>query len=332
MQKYRLTYFGLFYALGVSSLVTVSPFLMTMGMPVNRHDVNVDMSILFLLCTVISFLSFRLNMFIYNKLTVPRKILANIAAYLMLTFCAIWIHQPIWEKIPIPQISFIRDEFIRNSVLFVVSYFVALFLVTIQQNQDIKTKFTTLKEENLINQLESLRQQLDPHFFFNTLNNLSGLIREDSDKSLRFVENLSDVFRYVLSSKSKNLVSLDEEFGFLDAYLYLQKIRYEEKIVVKNEVNPNPMIKIPSMGIQVLIENAIKHNSLSRQEPLIIEISIDDQWLTVSNTTHPKSLEAKGTGTGLKNLSKRSILLIGRDIEVVKTTEKFTVKIPYFLT
>jgi LytS/YehU family sensor histidine kinase len=156
------------------------------------------------------------------------------------------------------------------------------------------------------------------------------LIQDAPGKAQNYVNSLSKALRYTLQSNEKQLVSLQEEMDFMDSYLFLIRMRYDTNLMVNSFIDENLlMLKLPPLSIQTLVENAIKHNEISKRKPLAIEIGTTAQEsLYVKNNIQKKFTEDGGTGIGLTNLSKQLLLLIGKDITVTKNDEFFIVEIP----
>jgi hypothetical protein len=185
-----------------------------------------------------------------------------------------------------------------------------------------------LRNEKLSSQYQSLKDQLNPHFLFNSLNVLSGLVYEDADRSAAFIQKLSKIYRYVLEVQKEELVEVEKEISFAKNYLELQKIRFEESLQFSLEIeNQNGFI--PPLSLQLLLENAIKHNIVSQSEPLFIQIFRKEDDLWVSNTFQPKTSQTEpSTGVGLNNIKMRYQLLSERNLEVLQTEDEFLVKLP----
>lgn len=215
-------------------------------------------------------------------------------------------------------------------------------LEQLNQNLEIRVKESTLKlteantqlirlqKENLQSQFEVLRQQVNPHFLFNSLNVLTSLIKLEPDLAEQFTEHLSKVYRYVLENKDNDLVSLQTELDFLDAYIFLLNIRFMDKIMVKVDIRENKReCQILPLALQLLIENAIKHNSMSKKNPLKIEIFIDsDNVLHVENNLQERESHMASTGVGLRNIAHRYHLLEMPEPEFIKTETKFIARVP----
>jgi PAS domain S-box-containing protein len=195
---------------------------------------------------------------------------------------------------------------------------------------EANTQLIRLQKENLQSQFEVLRQQVNPHFLFNSLNVLTSLIKLEPDLAEQFTEHLSKVYRYVLENKDNDLVSLQTELDFLDAYIFLLNIRFMDKIVVVVRISEQKReCQILPLALQLLIENAIKHNAMSKRNPLKIDIFIDDEnILHVENNLQERESHMASTGVGLQNIAHRYHLLEMPEPEFVKTETKFIARVP----
>jgi sensor histidine kinase YesM len=184
-----------------------------------------------------------------------------------------------------------------------------------------------LKREQLALQYETLKSQVNPHFLFNNLNSLTSLISTNPDKAIDFVKKLSEVYRYVLDQKDHELVALDTELKFLESYVFLQKIRFEANLDVQVDVQSKNCKVIP-LSVQMMVENAVKHNEISDRNPLLIRVfSTDDQYLTVENKLHKKA-GSEGNGSGIQNISDRYEFFTDRKVKISFTSERFRISIP----
>ena len=191
-------------------------------------------------------------------------------------------------------------------------------------------KTEALARENMQSQLETLKNQLDPHFLFNSLNTLASLIDYENTGAQQYLEGLSDVYRYVLLSREKNTVTLEEEMAFLDAYVYLNKVRFRDNLQVVKQISPAAyQQQVAPLSLQMLVENAIKHNVVSRERPLIIQIRQEgENCLLVENNLQEKTIFEKTTKVGLRNISNRYQLLSEHPVEVNNNGGVFQVRIP----
>ena len=187
-----------------------------------------------------------------------------------------------------------------------------------------------LKNENLTTRYNMLVGQINPHFFFNSLNSLAMLVREKPDeKALTYIDQLSYTFRYIIQNGQSTLMTLDEELKFVEAYSYLFKIRYADKLFFDIDIEEKYRTwTLPALSLQPLIGNAVKHNTITRSKPFHISIRTENGWLVVSNPKVPKLEPEPSTGIGLENLRNRWHLITGRDIEIIDTDKEFVVRMP----
>jgi LytS/YehU family sensor histidine kinase len=177
-------------------------------------------------------------------------------------------------------------------------------------------------------QLDAVRSQVNPHFLFNNLNVLSSLVMTQNKDANSFLESFSTVYRYVLKSQDKDIVKLSEEMEFMEPYLFLLQKRFGDGLNVQIDIPASSLhLKIVPMAMQMLLENAIKHNIVSVHQPLQVSICVRNGQLVVSNRLQLKAAD-NSSGTGLKNISERYRLSTGKIITVEKTDDTFTVKLP----
>jgi sensor histidine kinase YesM len=176
---------------------------------------------------------------------------------------------------------------------------------------------------------ESLKNQIDPHFLFNSLNVLSSLIEENPDNAQRFTTSLSKIYRYVLEQKDKELVSVDDELSFAKTYMNLLKMRFENSLFYELPTTViNPDAKVVPLSLQLLLENTVKHNVVSEQKPLHIRIFIDGDYLAIQNDFQKKEVLQDRQGVGLTNIVNRYGIITNRKVLIQQNEETFTVKIP----
>lgn len=190
-----------------------------------------------------------------------------------------------------------------------------------------------LAREGVQSQLEVLKNQLDPHFLFNSMNTLAALIDEENIDAQQYLERLSDVYRYVLVSRNRNTVPLKEEIAFVEAYVYLNKIRFRDNLQVEVVLSPDAARQyITPLSLQMLVENAIKHNVVSKENPLTIRIQQEhNDYLVIENNIQEKTIMEKSTRVGLQNIINRYSLLTDRQVEVLRSGGLFTVRLPLLL-
>lgn len=202
----------------------------------------------------------------------------------------------------------------------------------ILRQQEVIVENQQLRAENILNQYEALKSQLNPHMLFNSLNTLRSLVREDQDKAQEYIQELSRVLRYTLQGNDSKGVLLKEEMDFVSAYMFLLEMRYEDNLSFDIQIDRTyENYSVPPMSVQMLIENAVKHNEISTRRPLHIGIRTEGEEVIVSNPVQPKLTASSGTGIGLANLAKRYYLLYKREIQITES-ENFIVRIPLIPT
>lgn len=204
-----------------------------------------------------------------------------------------------------------------------------------RERQAVVLQNGKLAAENIQNQYQALKNQLNPHMLFNSLNTLQSLVRESPEKAQDYIRELSRVLRYTLQENDTHTVALREEVEFVDAYIFLMKMRYEDNLLFEVDIDESRMeYRLPPLSIQTLVENAIKHNEISNRNPLTITIRTEvspegkNAYLCIDNNLQPRRTASSGTGVGLANLSKRYDLLFGKEIQITETDGKFSVCIP----
>jgi two-component system, LytTR family, sensor kinase len=186
------------------------------------------------------------------------------------------------------------------------------------------------KKENAEYRFETLRTQVNPHFLFNSLNTLSSLMYEDREKATGFIRDLSDVYRYVLENRSRETISLQEEVKFIRSFVYLYQLRFDNKLNVLIEISESVLERLVApMTLQLLVENAVKHNVISVKKPLEISVVADETgYLTIRNNLQKKTTGVVSSEIGLKNIISRYAYLTDKPVEVKETDTEFIVKVP----
>jgi hypothetical protein len=185
-----------------------------------------------------------------------------------------------------------------------------------------------LQKESIRLQYEALRNQVNPHFLFNSLNSLTSLVHQDQDQAVRFIKQLSEVYRYVLEHRDNELVPLAEELKFTERYVYLQKIRHGDSLKVTVAVGRPEGKTVVPVSLQILVENAIKHNEVSVANPLHIEIVDTEDSIIIRNNLQPRKTLNESGGIGLNSLKERYAFLSDRKVIERKTVETFEVEVP----
>lgn len=186
-----------------------------------------------------------------------------------------------------------------------------------------------LKKISIEAQFEALRNQINPHFLFNCFNVLSSLVYKDADTSAKFIAQLSNVYRYLLYNQEKKVVLLKEELGFIESYLFLLKIRFGDNIEIENRIDKESEDRYVAPAVlQMLIENAIKHNVVSKKNPLRVRIFSVDGFIVVSNNLQEKETKEESTQLGLRNIQHRYAFLSDEKVRIEKSDKEFNVSIP----
>ena len=217
-------------------------------------------------------------------------------------------------------------------VILVISVLVSYVILAVfyyRYKQENKVKEQKIIAGTASAKFDALKNQLDPHFLFNSLNVLTSLIEENPEAATRFTTSLSKVYRYVLEQKNKDLVSVEEELKFARLYMTLIKMRFEDSIVftLPEKLN-NPEAKVVPLSLQLVLENAVKHNIVTPSKKLHISIIEKEGSLVVENNLQPKQVVKPSTGVGLHNIKQRYYLLTDRPVKIQKTEKIFSIAIP----
>ncbi|MHA7130606.1 sensor histidine kinase [Algoriphagus namhaensis] len=249
-----------------------------------------------------------------------------IASYVLVFLIAYFTNQFSLNEIPWKGIA----QGTQNPMLFAF-FFMAVFTTRswLMEWRKSAIEAEQLRTEKIASQYQSLKNQLNPHFLFNSLNVLSNLVYEDADKSAEFIQKLSKIYRYVLEVQQEELVLLEKELEFARNYLELQQIRFEANLVYAIKIDSATERYLPPLSLQLLLENAIKHNEASKDNPLYIEIYQEGNDLAISNSFQPKrSQQEPSTGIGLKNIEMRYDFLSERKPIIIQTENEFLVRLP----
>ena len=255
----------------------------------------------------------------------------------------LWCAANIWGGQMLSEWMYDRNT--PNNILvlqFTRSLALALFVATtytlllmFQRSQRLLLEAEELKRANAVAQVEALKQQLDPHFLFNSLNTLTMLVLKDQRVAVQFIKRLSEIYRYVLSSKDTNLVRLEEEIAFVRDYLFLSELRFGENLHVSITLPTQwKEFLVPPMTVQLLLENAMKHNIISAEHPLTVSIAVEDSWLIVRNSVQMKQrndYEGEPTKVGLKNIIQRYQFVAHKSPVIEQIDTDFIVKVPLLL-
>ncbi len=212
--------------------------------------------------------------------------------------------------------------------LLIALFFIGRILRLQADKQASRIENELLKQQSLQNELMALKNQIDPHFLFNSLNSLTSLIR-DNDRATQFVTKLSHMYRYILQSGESDLVTVREELKFTESYTHLIRARYRDRFSIDIEIADKYLDReIPPLALQLLVENAVKHNEISRTNPLHVHIYSKEGSIHVKNRIQPRTILKEGTKNGLLNLKKRYVLLLKQELKVRTENNIFAVELP----
>ena len=264
----------------------------------------------------------------------------NPVKHLIIEILAVFIYVPIF-RLAIYKIelsfdlipSYIHEELNFNEDI-IITYLITFLIVSIheavffyQQWKYNFSKSTRLEKDNIEAKYETLKAQINPHFLFNSLNSLT-LIVDKNDEAVDYIQNLSEHLRYILKSRDRELVLVRDEVEMLKKYINLQKSRFRENLIIKFDVAEKFYhYSLPPLVLQILVENSIKHNIISKSKPLTINISAKDKRIIVENNLQIKT-EVTSTKQGLQNISDRFAFFTSRKIAITKTKAIFKVDIP----
>lgn len=227
-----------------------------------------------------------------------------------------------WDKV------YLSTSIIMICVIFITHVYETVFLVRDSENEMIRNE--QLEKAKAEAQLEALKNQIDPHFIFNSLNTLSHLIEHDPVKARKFNDTLAGVYRYILQNKIRDLVLLREELAFVSDYFTLLEIRFGKSVSLQLDIATSAMDNylIPPISIQTLVENAIKHNEFSNKKPVQIDIRLEGDQILVCNNLNKVKRQLHSAGIGLKNLSARYELITSKRMAFEEKTGHFSVSLP----
>lgn len=213
----------------------------------------------------------------------------------------------------------------KNLFIWLLIFSIAFFYILWKKSSQKEQK---MREENLKFRYQTLKSQVNPHFLFNSFNTLSELINSDVKKADAFLQKLSGVYRYILDNEDNDLVPLEDEIEFVRQYFNLQKERDDDKVFLTINYEGPGNFKILPVSLQLLVENALKHNAASREKPLTINIALSDGFVVVSNNIQRKNILGNSTQKGLLNLSERVKLILDKDLVISESNDEFVVKLP----
>lgn len=260
------------------------------------------------------------------------KMAAVTAVSALYGICAGGLSSLIWLKVSKESFQWNGIyKFLAVCTAAVIIFTLVYEILFLSKEREIDTKIVDqLDKERSHAELQALTNEIDPHFIFNSLNTLNHLIVNQPEQAHLFNNRLAQVYKYFLLNKNKELVSLREELEFIESYFYLLQIRHDNKLQLIKVLNDkSDIVMIPPFSLQILVENAIKHNEFTEENPLKINVYANNHYLKVSNNIKPKLYAVNSTGIGLKNLSSRYKILFHKDILIESDHESFIVKLPF---
>jgi hypothetical protein len=293
-------------------------------------------SIIYLRVILIFIIGSEINVLIDNMaehfFPIPEKIGLRIAMHLLFSVLFAWAAVFYFERF-IAGEGLLKEPVVRLMIVLGGLFIFILLVVSIGLRITEKwlksaNELEELKQLKLMSDYNALQDQLNPHFLFNNLSILKSMIIYDQYSAVDFTQNFTDFYRYVLQSRGKTTVLLKDEIELLYSYIAIHKERLGENLQVKIDIGNDSIEKnIPPLSLQLLVENAIKHNIAGKENPLMIEVFTDTDSITVKNNLQPKE-SFYSTRNGLKNLVQRYKLIAEKEVEINQNEEFFTVKLP----
>ncbi|MCD7924330.1 MAG: histidine kinase [Bacteroides sp.] len=285
----------------------------------------------FPLCVALGFIDLGIINAIYKRLKHRNNVIRILADMLLTTFLSIlitfFLNRLLLLDSNISSWPIFRNSLPVIPLNWIIVLQIEIFLYSLQQTE-IEKRLVLIEKEKALYQFEVLKNQINPHFLFNSLNVLASLAYQDPAKTNLFAKKLSTVYRYLLTTHGRSQVTLQEELSFVKSYLYLEEIRFGDTLHVEITDHPkNDHRSVIPASIQMLVENAIKHNISTQKSPLTIHIIVNDDGIIVSNNLQLRNYVAQN-GTGLQNL-KHQYALYNKHIEIIRNETEFTVKIPF---
>jgi len=283
---------------------------------------------------VFAFFNYSWKNRLFSKNKIPWTIISNLLILIVFIGIDMFIFKHVTKTHPnlVFSLSYLKDYLINHSLVLTIAIVAPYMLLRMERARQMEMHLIKTKEEKSIAELSALKEQISPHFFFNTLSTLSAIVRSDTKKaSLEFIDDISKTYRYSLSSSKADLVSLKEELDFITSYTYLLQKRFGEKLIITQHISEEIYeSNIPPMSIQLLVENAVQHNVITTKTPLQISIYNQEDHICVENNLQEKEW-VESFGIGLMNLNNRYKLITNREILIEKKPNTFLVKLPIVL-
>ena len=297
----------------------------------NPYEALVDSAVTFLFAVLIWY---------YNILTLPAfsskdiasgfsivRLVKSLFFGIMVMFILACIQQFLLTHLHFGPVMLMFE--VRGILVNITFYMFIHLLYQSYHNQQVGIELERTKADNLGSQYELLRQQVNPHFLFNSLNTLKYMAESGDGHTVDFILKLSNFYRFTLDSRKMDLIQLSEELEILNTYMFLLKARFEEGIELSVNIDPaHHQSLLPPFTLQLLVENCIKHNIVSLERPLHIRLYSEGEFILIENQVQLKITPESSTGMGLENINQRYIHLLNRKIEILATETSFTIKLP----
>lgn len=297
----------------------------------NPYEALVDSTVTFLFAVFIWY---------YNILTLPAfsskdiangfsivRLVKSLFFGIMVMFILACIQQFLLTHLHFGPVMLMFE--VRGILVNITFYMFIHLLYQSYHNQQVGIELERTKADNLGSQYELLRQQVNPHFLFNSLNTLKYMAESGDSHTVDFILKLSNFYRFTLDSRKMDLIQLSEELEILNTYMFLLKARFEDGIDLSVTIDPaHYQSLLPPFTLQLLVENCIKHNIVSLDRPLHIRLYSEDEFILIENQVQLKITPESSTGMGLENINQRYIHLLNRKIEILATETLFTIKLP----
>jgi len=300
----------------------------------------------FILSIVITFFAWegniRIDEFMNHKLpwekSIWKRILVHFLATLFYSVFVIYLFLLIYDKY-VCELPADRLNSVVNAAVLIGAMF-SVFLMSVEISVQFFKKWKAslvdaekYKQESIQAQLENLKNQVNPHFLFNNLSVLSSLVYKDQDKAVEFINQFSKVYRYLLENRSRELVELNEELTFANSYCFLLKIRFDAALQIHFQVDEQAKLKLlPPMALQILLENAIKHNEASVENPLHVDVESQGNLLIIRNNLQLRQQVESSSKTGINNILNRYKHFTTDKVKIEASTTHFIVQLPLLET
>lgn len=283
-----------------------------------------------LMLVIFAFFNYSWKEKLFSKNNITLIVLSNLLLVCAFIGMDMYIFKYVTKTHPdlVLSLRYLKDYLINHSLVLTIAIVAPYMLLRMEKAREMEMNLIKIKEEKSIAELSALKEQISPHFFFNTLSTLSSIVRNDTkDASLEFIDDISKTYRYSLSSRKNDLVKVKEEVDFINAYADVLQKRFGEKLKINMELSEDIFLSnIPPMSLQLLIENAIQHNIITSKKPLTIGIYNTAAYIIVKNSLEEKT-NVESFGIGLMNLNNRYKLIANKEIHIEKQATEFVVKL-----